>query len=87
MTLTIAVNMPGTDLRRPLASSLWKSPGKKKPEVDCVLHHEACVKLAVKFHPLTGTFDLLLHVSFTKTVGKFETSRKKEQRNRKTVFF
>ena len=56
MTLTNAVNMPGTDLRRPLASSLWKSPGKK-PEVDGVLLHEACPKLAVKFHPLTEPFD------------------------------
>ena len=62
MTLTIAVNMPGTDLRRPLASSLWKGPGKK-PEVDGVL--QACPKLQKrKFHPLTGPFDLVLPVSF-----------------------
>ena len=64
MTLTNAVNMPETDLRPPLASSLWKSPEKKKPEVDGVLLHEACPKLAVKFHILTEPFDSVLHVSF-----------------------
>ena len=63
MTLTNAVNMPGADLRRPLAGSLSKSPGKK-PEVDGVLHHETWPKLAVKFHVLTRPFDLLLLVSF-----------------------
>ena len=41
MTLTNAMNMPGTDLRRPLASSLWKSPGKKNRKLmasSCTRH-------------------------------------------------
>ena len=30
LTLTNSVDMPGTNLQRPLASSLWKSPGKNR---------------------------------------------------------
>ena len=58
--------MPGMDLRRPLASSLSKSPGKINPEVDAygVFQREACLKLAVKFHQLPGLFDLVLLVYF-----------------------
>ena len=63
MTLANALNMPGTDLQRPLANSSCKNPGIK-PEVDGVLRREACPKLAVKFHLLTGPFDLVLLVSF-----------------------
>ena len=41
---------------------------KKKPEVDGVLLHEACPKLAVKVHLLREPFDLVLHVSFHEDV-------------------
>ena len=37
---------------------------KKKTEVDSVLQLEAYPKLVVKFHKLTGHFDLVLLVSF-----------------------
>ena len=58
----------------------------KKPEVDGVLHHEACPKLAVKFHLLTVTFDLLQHVFFSRR-QLVNSKQEKEQRNRKAVFF